>query len=55
MRSLPGAEDFLRPGLTFETLDQLASATTDLDAAKTVQRARDELFRLVGPSRNSAA
>lgn len=54
-RSLPGAEDLLRSGLTFETLDQLASATTDLDAAKTVQRARDELFRAVGQTRNSVA
>ena len=33
-RSLAGAERFLRPGVTFEALDQLASATTGLDAAK---------------------
>jgi len=31
--SLPGAERFLCPGLTFETLDQIAAATTDLDTA----------------------
>ena len=54
-RSLAGAEDFLRPGVTFEALDQLASATSDLDAAKGVQRARDALFRAIGQARDSAA
>ena len=54
-RSLPGAEGFLRPGVTFEALDQLASTTSDLDAAKAVQRARDALFRAIGKARDSAA
>ena len=54
-RSLAGAEDFLRPGVTFEALNQLASTTTDLDAAKAVQRARDALFRAIGQARDSAA
>ena len=54
-RSLPGAEDLLRPGVTFEALDRIASATTDLDAAKAVQRARDALFRAIGQARDSAA
>ena len=54
-KSLPRAERFLRPGVTFETLDQLAAAASDLDAAKTVQRARDDLLRLVGQATNSAA
>ena len=53
-RSLAGAEDFLRPGVTFEALNQLASTTTDLDAAKAVQRARDALFRAIGQARDSA-
>ena len=54
-RSLAGAEGFLRPGVTFKALDQLASTTTDLDAAKAVQRARDALFRAIGKARDSAA
>ena len=54
-RSLPGAEGFLRPGVTFEALDQLASTTSDLDAAQAVQRARDALFRAIGKARDSAA
>ena len=53
--SLPGAQGFLRPGVTLEALDRLAAAATDLDAAKAVQRARDELFRAIGQARNSAA
>ncbi len=55
LRSLPGAEDFLRPGITFEALDQRASTSSDLDAAKAVQRARDTLFRAIGHARDSAA
>ena len=54
-RSLAGAEGFLRSGVTFKALDQLASTTTDLDAAKAVQRARDALFRAIGKARDSAA
>ncbi len=54
-RSLLDADRFLRPGVTFEALDQLAAATTDLDAAKAVQRARDALFRAIGKARDSAA
>ena len=54
-RSLPGAQGLLRPGVTFDTLDRIASATTGLDAAKAVQRARDALFRAIGKARDSAA
>ena len=54
-KALPGAEAFLRPGVTLGALDQLAAATTDLDAAQAVQRARDELFRAIGQASNSAA
>ena len=54
-KTLPGAEAFLRPGLTFETLDQIAAATSDLDAAQAVQRARSKLLRAIGRTSNSAA
>ena len=54
-RSLPGAEGFLKPGVTFEQLRRLSASTTDLDAAKAVQQARDQLFRAIGQARNSAA
>ena len=54
-KSMPGAEDFLRPGVSLDALDQLAAAATHLDAAKAVQRARDQLLRAVGQARASAA
>ena len=54
-KALSGAEDFLRPGVTLEALDRLAAAAADLDAAKAVERARDELLRAIGQTRDSAA
>ena len=54
-KALPGSDAFLRHGVTLGALDQLAGATTDLDAAQAVRRARDELFRAIGQAGNSAA
>ena len=48
LRSLPDAGGWLRPGVTFEQLDALAFAQADLEAAKAVNAARDELFRRIG-------
>jgi len=47
LKRLPGAGRFLKPGVTFEALDALALAESDLQAAKRVAAARDELFRHV--------
>ena len=55
LQSLPGAEDFLKPGVTFEQLDREALAVSGFDAAKDVQRARKALFRLVAKTLSSAA
>ena len=55
LRSLPGADGFLKPGITFEQLDAVAQAATDLQAAQEVQRARKALFRLVAKALNPAA
>ena len=55
LRSLPGADGFLKPGITFEQLDAVAQAATDLEAAQEVQRARKALFRLVAKALNPAA
>ena len=54
-KSLPAAETFLRPGVTLDSLDQCAAATTHLAAAQAAQRARAQLFRAVGQARNSVA
>ena len=53
--SLPGADGFLKPGITFEQLDAVAHAATDLEAAQEIQRARKALFRLVAKALNPAA
>ena len=44
LRSLAGAERFLKPGLGFALLDAVATAETDLEAARRVQARRRELF-----------
>ena len=47
LRSLPGAEAFLKPGVTFERLDAVALAVTSLEAGQKVQRARKALFQRI--------
>lgn len=47
LKSLPGAAKRLRPGVTFEQLNEQALAQTDLEAAKAVNAAWDELFRRI--------
>ena len=44
LRSIPGAEELLKPGLGFALLAAAADAETDLDAARRVQAERRELF-----------
>ena len=48
LKSLPNAATFLKPGVTFQQLDAIADAQSDLDAARAVNAARDELFRTIG-------
>ena len=48
LRSMPGAERHLKPGLGFDLLDAAAAAETDLQAARRVQAARRELFLRIG-------
>ena len=47
LKSLPGAASFLKEGAGFADLDRAAAAQTDMQAAKSLNRARDELFRKV--------
>ena len=44
LRSIPGAQGFLKPRLGFALLDAAAVAETDLEAARRVQAERRELF-----------
>ncbi len=45
LKSLPDAERFLKPGVTFARLDAVAYAESHLAAAKRLNDARRELFR----------
>ncbi|MEP7283902.1 MAG: transposase family protein [Rubrivivax sp.] len=47
LASLPEAQQFLRPGITLEHLQQLARALTDVQAAEELNEARAALFRRV--------
>ena len=55
LKSLPDAALFLKPGLTFEALDAVAYAQTDLDAAHALNGARDALFRTLARDCHRAA
>ena len=47
LKSLPKAQDYLKPGVSFAQLDATAYASSDLDAAQAVNSARDQLFRSI--------
>ncbi|MDE0190514.1 MAG: integrase, partial [Gammaproteobacteria bacterium] len=47
LRSLPGAEQCLRPGVSFAMLDAEAHAVSDLQAARAVNAERARLFRTI--------
>ena len=48
LRSIPDAEQFLKPGIGFALLDAVAAAETDLEAARRVQAERRKLFLFIG-------
>ena len=45
LRSLPAAQQRLKAGITWKTLDALASAMSDHKSAKPLNESRDLLFR----------
>ena len=47
LKSLPGADGHLKPGATFEALDRIAFAHSDLQAARALNAARTDLFRRI--------
>jgi hypothetical protein len=54
LKSLPSAETFLKPGVTFEHLDAIAFAESDNTAARRLQTARAALFQSINTARKSA-
>ncbi len=55
LKSLPDAERFPEPGVTFAELDKVALAMSDLEANRRANRARDELLRTIAEANVSAA
>ncbi|SFM59112.1 hypothetical protein SAMN05421721_11255, partial [Ectothiorhodospira mobilis] len=53
--SLPGADHYLKPGITFEQLDAVAYAISDNEAAQRLNQARADLFRSINNAQNPAA
>jgi len=49
LKSLPQAETFLKPGVTFATLDRIAAAMSDNEAARRLNEARAQLFQTFQP------
>jgi hypothetical protein len=47
LKSLPNADQYLKPGITFEQLDVIAYAISDNEAAQRLNQARVELFRSI--------
>lgn len=55
LKSLPGAASYLRRGLTFNLLDEQATAMSDNLAAKHLNQARGKLFRAISKREPGAA
>lgn len=55
LKSLPLAEQFLKPGITFSQLDALASAMSDNQAAERLNKARATLFKTIFNRSKTAA
>ncbi|MFP3975452.1 MAG: hypothetical protein ACLFVK_04425, partial [Dehalococcoidia bacterium] len=50
LKSLPKAEDHLRPGVNFESLDAIAYQMSDNEFAERMVKARFDLFREINKS-----
>jgi len=46
-KSLENAESYLKEGMTFEMLDEIAMSKTDLEAAEQMQKAKSKLFEKI--------
>ncbi len=55
LKSLPDAETFLNPGVSFQTLDSIALKQSDNETVRMLNQARKELFQSINASQNNAA
>lgn len=54
-RSLPEAESYLKPDMTLEKLDVIATECSDNEAAQKLNEARAKLFQLINKPQPIAA
>jgi hypothetical protein len=47
LKSLPGADAFLKPGITFTQLDKVSMAMTDNEAAALFTSQRNKIFKQI--------
>nr|VFK49779.1 MAG: Integrase core domain-containing protein [Candidatus Kentron sp. SD] len=55
LKSLPEAEDYLKPGVTFEELGTIASGISDNQSARNMNEAKRKLFQTINEQVNQAA
>jgi hypothetical protein len=55
LKSLPEASQYLKPNITLQALDEIASKCSDNDAAQRLNQARAELFQLINKSQTNVA
>ncbi|QXP85285.1 hypothetical protein [Methylococcus sp. Mc7] len=55
LKSLPEAEQYLKPGISFKQLDEIAYAISDNEAARLLNQARTELFQYINTAQQPAA
>ncbi|MCP3868252.1 MAG: transposase family protein, partial [Gammaproteobacteria bacterium] len=54
-KSLPNAEQYLKPGITLKQLDDMATAISDNDAAKQLNEAKLKLYKTIFEQKHRAA
>lgn len=55
LKSLPDATLYLKPGITLEQLDAVASRMSDNDAAAALNKARQALFQSIADALKQSA
>ncbi|EQD38870.1 integrase, catalytic region, partial [mine drainage metagenome] len=55
LKSLSGAQPYLKPGITFQRLDEIAYAISDNEAAAQLNEARRQLFNSIAEQVKPAA
>ncbi len=55
LKSLPNADQYLKPEISFEQLDAIAYEISDNEAARQLNQARAELFLSINNTQKSVA